>query len=478
MTPRIRPFAGLVLLSVLALATTNAQAQSREFQRAYTGNLPGQLVVNGDASTFNSSSANLGLGGQIEWAGLYWWGSLDPNGVSMTFPTQGQGSVLMKAPGVTYASVVASWVVPGDPYIAFANVTSLVRAGGMGTYQVANVAAYPGQDDHLGGWSLVVVNRDSTLPFRHISIYDGYREYGNGNAVSIPLQDFLTPLHGEVKAQTTFIALDGDAGKADEVAFNGNRLSNTLNPAGDFGNSTITRGGAAVTARNPSFGNTLGTDIDTFEVGSMLNNGAVNATATFAGASGETNFAALLGFQTTLYSPDIRAEKQALDLNGAPTRPGDILEYAVTIRNTETSLDGAIRVVMSDAIPANTTYVRESMTVVRTTTGAAPIGRLSDTVDTDVAAFDSGGNRIVVNLGSFATSNVGGTMGPGDTIEIRFRVTVDGAIDQTATVSNQASISFEGLTLSNTSSSALIVVNSTSPEGGPTNTMIVPVDTD
>jgi len=520
MSTYFRPLFGLILLSLFVLAGSRAQAQTRTFQRAFAGNLPGQLVVigntivgcdrarnpaatcdavengsdvptlandtvvtslvdiDGDAATFNSSSATLGIGGQVEWAGLYWWGSIDPTGATSTMPTPTQGNVLLKAPGGTYASVLSSWIVPGDPYVAFADVTAIVKAGGTGAYQVANIAAFPGRDDHLGGWSLVVVNRDSALPFRHISVYDGYQEYGNGNAVSVPLQNFLTPLIGEVNAQATFIALDGDAGKSDEVTFNGTPLTNALNPPGDFGNSTISKSGAVVSTRDPAFGNTLGTDIDTFDVGPLLNNGAINATATFAGASGETNFAVVMGFQTTLYSPDIRSEKQAVDLDGLPTRPGDTVEYTVAIRNTETSLDGAIRVVMTDVLPANTAYVRNSLNVSKTTTNAAPIGPLSDALDNDVGSYDAIRNQLTVNLGIFATPTVGGTMGPGDTIEIKFRVTIDPELDQTATVSNQATVTFEGLTLSNTANSALISVASNSPDGGSTKTPILPIDTD
>jgi uncharacterized repeat protein (TIGR01451 family) len=515
-----RPLFGLLLFSLFLIGGGHAQAQTRTFQRAFSGNLPGQLVVigntivgcdrarnpaatcdavengtdvptlandtvvtslidmDGDAATFNSSSATLGIGGQVEWAGLYWWGSIDPSGATMTVPTQAQGSVLLKAPGGTYASVLSSWIVPGDPYVAFADVTEIVKGNGTGAYQVANVVAFPGSDDHLGGWSLVVVNRDSALPFRHISVYDGYQEYGNGNAVTVPLQNFLTPLIGELNAQATFVALDGDAGKSDEVTFNGTRLSNTLNPTGDFGNSTISKSGAVVSTRNPAFGNTLGSDIDTFDVGALLSNGAINATATFAGATGETNFAAVMGFQTTLYSPDIRSEKQVADLDGAPTRPGDTLEYTVSIRNTDTSLDGAIRVAMTDVVPANTTYVTNSLKVTKTTTNAAPIGPLTDALDNDVGSYDAIRNHLRVNLGIFATPTVGGTMGPGDSIEIKFRVIVDPELDQTATVLNQAAVTFEGLTLSSTANSALISVASNSPDGGPTKIAILPIDID
>ena len=519
--PRSGRFGIAALTLVLGgLVGSQASAQSRAFQKVFTGNLPGQLVVmgnsivtcdrtvnsaadcnavetgagpptlnndqittafidiDGDAATFNSSAATLAVNGQIEWAGLYWWGSTDAEKATRVIDIAGRGSVLLKAPGGAYASVASSWLVPGDPYLAYADVTALVKAGGAGAYHVANVVTFGGSDDHLGGWSLVVVNRDDALPFRHISVYDGYQTYGGGTPVSVQFQDFLTPLIGPLNAQATFVALDGDASRVDAVTFNNAALVGPLNPLGDFGNSTITSGGVG-TARNPAFSNTLGTDIDTFDVSSLVTNGASSATATFSGESGETNFAALMGFQTTLYSPDIKADKSFVDVNGGETRPGDALEYTVLVRNEATAQDGAVQVVLTDLIPTNSSFVPGSLKVTATTADAAPVGPLTDAAGDDAGEYDAAAKQVTVRLGALATTLLGGTLSPSAAMTISFQVTVAPDLIRDTILSNLAKVTFKGLTLSQTAGSAVITVTSNSPvTGGPTTTPIKPTDTD
>lgn len=515
--------------ALLAVSVGPAHAQNRAFQRTFTKNLPGQLVILGnsvvtcdrgresaatcnavetgqgaptldndtvatafidideDATTFNSSAAQLQINGDVEWAGLYWWGSIDPVEATRTVDTAGRDSVLLRGPGAAaYASVASVWGANGEtlaggrlpPYLRFADVTAQVKAGGAGTYQVANVVTFAGQDDHLGGWALVVVNRDEALPFRHISLYDGYQNYGDANAVNIMLQDFLTPLQGPLDAQVTFIALDGDAGKNDSVAFNGQALTNALNPVNDFGNSTISRNGMNFAARTPAFPNTLGTDIDTYNVSTLITNGAASAMATFTALPGELNFATFIGFQTTLYSPEVEAEKTASDLNGGQTQAGDELEYVVTVRNGQSAQDTAVLVELEDVIPANTTYVPGSLALVSSVAGGPAVGPLTDAAGDDVGEYVAGTTRIRVRLGAGATAATGGALLPGQTTSVRFRVTINPALAQNTTISNQATISFQGLTLSQTANSAVITVTSSSPTGGPTTTPVIPRDSD
>lgn len=514
-------FAGICVLAVSLGGLHQAQAQSRAFQKVFSGNLPGQLMAVGnsvvtcdptrnpaatcaavetgagpptfdndtvttafididdDATTYNSSAATLAINGDIEWAGLYWWGSTDAAGATRTVDVAARNTVQFKVPGGAYAPVTSSWLVPGDPYVGYANVTALVKAAGAGAYQVANVVAFAGGDDHLGGWSLVIVNRDPALPVRHISLYDGYETYGNGDTVALQLQDFLTPLLGPLDAQATFIALDGDAGKGDGVSFNGTPLSNALNPVLDFGNSTISNRGLPFATRAPAFSNTLGTDIDTFDVSPLVLNGATNASATFSGGSGETNFAVLMGFQTTLYSPNIKADKTFSDVNGGETRPGDVLEYAVVVRNEATAQDGAAKVVLTDLIPTNSAYVPGSLKITATTVDAPPVGALTDVAGDDAGEYNAGLNQITVRLGAQATATLGGKLTPGTAMTVAFQVTIDPNLKVDTVVSNQATVTFEGLTLSQQAGSTVLTVTSNSPvTGGATTTPVTPTDTD
>ena len=64
-------------------------------------------------------------------------------------------------------------------YQAFADVTSLVQAGGGGSYTIANVQAGTGADRHAG-WSLVVAYQDISQPARNLTIFDGFAQVALG----------------------------------------------------------------------------------------------------------------------------------------------------------------------------------------------------------------------------------------------------------------------------------------------------------
>lgn len=107
---------------------------------------------------------------------------------------------------------------------------------------------------------------------------------------------------------------------------------------------------------------------------------------------------------------EIDATKTVVDLNGATVLPGDILEYTVTLTNTNGALSG---VVFSDLIPVSTTYVPGTL--------ASTIG----TVD------ESGDPLLVVDIGALA---------PAAVETITFRVTVDGGTPSGTVISNQGAV--------------------------------------
>jgi hypothetical protein len=140
------------------------------------------VYVNVDTATpglFNSSSADLALPSGVPasqsvlFAGLYWGGRS-----SDAFRNQ----VLLRAPGGGYSPLSGTLTGPVAPatsdtpesYQMFADVTPLVRAGGSGTYTVANIQADEGLDRDAG-WGLVVVVHDpSQTPSRNLSVFDGF----------------------------------------------------------------------------------------------------------------------------------------------------------------------------------------------------------------------------------------------------------------------------------------------------------------
>jgi uncharacterized repeat protein (TIGR01451 family) len=114
---------------------------------------------------------------------------------------------------------------------------------------------------------------------------------------------------------------------------------------------------------------------------------------------------------------------------GTDAVAGDILEYSVQVAN----LGGvpATGVVVTDAIPAGTTFVPGSI--------VGPASILSDFIGDDVGEYNAG--NVVVRIGDGATNVAGGSMQAGASLTVTFQVQVDGSAVGVG-VDNEASVSF------------------------------------
>jgi hypothetical protein len=423
---------------------------------ANINNVVPQVYVDADSNTntFNSSSAvlSVGSGSSILFAGLYWSGYQDGDHTQGALPNVDStaiGEVLFKTPTGTYVTVNASTlridyhsIFGGSAYSAFADVTSLVSGatGGSGTYFVGNIQTTPGYSvvGTTGNWSLLVVYGNSAQPTRSFSVFDGLAFAGGLGPVSIPIAGFKTPTVGSIDADLIISAQDGE-GAVDSVRINstssvtGTVVSDASAPDGDILNSRITFHGVDVTNRNPNAINTYGFDLRTVDVSSYLTNGQTS-TNFFVDPGADNLYMNLLAFSTTLYSADLTVTGTATDVNGGSLQAGDVVQYAFTVTNV--GQDNAIQSILRDVMPNFTTYVAGSLVVV----SGANTGAKTDATGDDTAFFDVANNRVVFNLGTGATTTVGGSLAPGATTVIRFRVTVDadaphlGVIQDTATV--------------------------------------------
>ena len=100
-------------------------------------------------------------------------------------------------------------------------------------------------------------------------------------------------------------------------------------------------------------------------------------------------------------APDLELAKSAVDLNGGPLDAGD--EVLFTVRVPNNGQDAARNVVVSDVIPAGTSYVPDSLTI-------------DDRPVTDVAGDDNGEvaatpARVVARLGTGANATAGDPIG-------------------------------------------------------------------
>jgi uncharacterized repeat protein (TIGR01451 family) len=442
---------GDILLVGNTLMSCSGNGNSCNRARNGTGNATNNndwnmqyVDIDGDGSTFNSSSASLTIppGASVVWAGLYWGGS----------STSGTRSVMrFSTPAAGYATVTASQLdVRGSAYQGFADVTARIQAGGSGTYTGADVRSTTGSN-RFAGWSLVVVYRNPADPPRNLVVFDGYAEVAPGAAVTIPVSGFVTPPGGAVNTRLGVVTYEGDEGyTGDSFSLNGTLLANGANPSTNFFNSSISDLGAHVTAKNPNYENQLGFDVDRIAANGVLPNGASSATIRLS-STDDRYYPGVVSFATDLYSPVLSGNnftKFVADLNGGAVTPGDELEYTIHVRNTGN--DGSAQTVVRDTIPAYTTYVAGSMQVL-----AGPnAGAKSDGTGDDQAEFDAGGNRVVIRVGTGANAATGGGLAPGQATSVRFRVRTNSPVPAGAVVSNQAVVDFNAAQLGTALSAA------------------------
>jgi uncharacterized repeat protein (TIGR01451 family) len=422
------------------------------------------IDVDSDATTFNSTTSDLSIpaGSTVLFAGLY-WGSIEP-----ATPCAACSQVLLKTPTsfgytVVNASVfdtALNGVLVG--YQAYADVTSLVSAGGSGTYTLANLQQEVGAtaNGDQSGWTLVVVYGNSSLPLRNLTVFDGFIFVAGGTTVNIPVSGFLTPLSGPVTTRLGVVTYDGDLGTAgDTFSLNGTNLSDAANPANNFYNSTVSEFGNNVTTRNPSYVDTLGFDLDHINVPSgILGNGATSATVTSVSPSGsEQYWLGVITFDTDLYVPIVTPNltKTATDVNGGQLVAGDILRWTISMSNT--GLDTATNLTLTDPIPSTVTYSPGSLVV----TSGANAGTKTDASGDDQAEYISSGTpRVVFRLGTGANSTTGGNLVYTASTALTFDTTVNSGLAAGTPIDNTATISYNGQTIGTTFAGAAAAATS------------------
>ncbi len=416
--------------------------------------------VDNDPTTFNSSQATLTVpaGATVLFAGLY-WGSVTTtpaqaaarNTVKFSTPASG-GYVSLTGTSLGTFNYTSNLPM-GSIYQSFADVTSLVQAAGGGTYAVANVQAAlrdaNGNLPYMGsyaGWSLVVAYSAPGVPERNLTVFDGYAvQQSSDSPLNIPISGFIAPPSGAVNAKVGVVAYEGDlAITGDSMALNSKQLSDAVNPANNFFDSVISNLGAYQTAKNPNYVNQMGFDAKLVQVPSgTIPNGATSATITLS-TSGDGYFPGVVTTAIDLYAPNLVDTKSVTDVTsgGSPraVAPGDVLQYTVNLTNS--GLDAAGNVVLTDPIPANTHYVPGSLQIV----SGANAGSKTDAAGDDQAEFNAAGNDVVFRLGAGANATSGGTLAINASTTISFEVQVNAGTPANTIVANQATTAFKGVT--------------------------------
>ncbi|WP_158657112.1 T9SS type B sorting domain-containing protein [Maribacter cobaltidurans] len=370
------------------------------------------IDIDSDPSTFSSSSAELNLTdpdcSQIRYAGLYWAGTY-PNERSTDGGAQFNGTprieewneIKFQIPGGAYVDLVADnnpdpvgeeddiildGYQPGNPgvfvkdapVICYKNITNLVRsnANPNGSYTAANIRATRGRRDgsSSAGWVMVIIYENPNESGKFISTFDGYASLsGSVGNVDVDVNGFRTlPAPFPVRARVGVGALEGDRGinndrffiRADlnsSSAFT--NLSTGFNPDNNFFNSTITTNGVQVPTRTPYGTNTLGTDLDIFNLNNpsetVLPNDETGATLRFT-STGDGYGPFLASFSVEIIEPNIVLEKRVEDIagndiTGQGVNLGQTLDYVLSFRNLGN--DDAVGYTIRDVLPVNTTFL-------------------------------------------------------------------------------------------------------------------------
>jgi uncharacterized repeat protein (TIGR01451 family) len=411
-------------------------------------------------SRFSRTSANLTLGTTggcgVIYAELFWGGNM----TAATPNYSKRDSVYLKTPVGGYvglkADILTNATIPFTGYYCYKDVTNLVRQGGTGTYWLANQVAQAASST-CGGWTLVVIYADPTLPLRNLTIFRGISAINATNPQNIPISGFFTPPSpAAVNLKLGVFSLEGDRGTTgDSLKFNGNpafgflSVSDSKNQINNAFNSTITNNTAEIT-RNPTYPNTLGIDEDIFvpdnSTKNYLLNSASSATIRMT-SSGDVYAPFMISTAIDVFEPLIEITKDVSDLNGGLVELGDTLKFNLKVVNKGN--DPATNVILHDSLYGAMNYVPNSLII---NTGANS-GIKTDAADGDQAEFAlvGGINFVKFRLGSGANNTTGGAMGITaatdslTTMEFKVTVTTDCQIFHcNPSLVNKAYVTFVG----------------------------------
>jgi gliding motility-associated-like protein len=252
-------------------------------------------------------------------------------------------------------------------FSAFAEVTDQIKAEGNTTYTLSEldltsvIPTYCPNGTNFGGWAIVIVYKDDTLPLNQVNIYDGLQHVPT--ALTIQL-DNLNVIDND-DAKIGFVAWEGDAGLSvnESLRVNGNLISNPpLNPATNAFNGTN------------SFTNQSGffnMDIDFYNIQNNIAIGDNSATVSLT--SGQ-DFVMINTIVTKLNSqlPDATVDINNVAITNCNER---IVEVDFTVHNQNST----------DVLPANTeisVYVNSTLVESLFTQNDIPIGGSEDRVTT------------------------------------------------------------------------------------------------
>ncbi|MFT3908238.1 MAG: DUF11 domain-containing protein [Ferruginibacter sp.] len=416
------------------------------------------------ATTTNSSSADLIMPAgtnTIRFARLYWGGRISPDSV-LAYPDTLRKIKIRKGTSGNYTSAIAPAsnvdsidLFTSIVYQSYVDITQFVNVNGAGTYTVADIPSTPGWTlggGEYAGWTIVVAYENHTQPYNSVRIYDGYAQVFNAGAATtlgITLNGLNVPASplSSNEAVLATMSWEGDANlyssdtnpAGDFIKLNDIFVSNAVNPVDNFWNGSISRNGVNVSTKNPNYANQLGIDIDEVNVGTGygIQPNDTSLRVEF-GTEADQYFPSVFTFTIRVKDPLVSLDKAVTDADGSGfVDPNEELTYVLSGSNTGTGV--ALNTIVIDTIPANVSYVPNTLEIVNGAGG--PTGLKTDAADADQALAGTANGREYVKffVGVGATGTHGGQLGlasDGGFI-VRFKVlagAIPGSIINTARV--------------------------------------------
>jgi uncharacterized repeat protein (TIGR01451 family) len=438
------PVVGTLAADACQQAASNVNDSSPDVY--WSADDPALGQVTADTATLASAARSTAVltvpaGATVTHAYLYWAAVNTSNvaGAQVTLERPG-------ASGFAPQTIAAqdSWLAgSNNAYQSFADITATVQQNGSGAYRVSGIDVAPfvnaDVDVLFGGWWIVVFYQLPSDPVRNLAVFDGLDVVKSGANVSATLSGFVVPNAG-FAGKLGVAAWEGDnQATGDSLYFNGAQLSDALNPANNFFNSTRSWLGKPVSVAGDlpqltgGAQSTAGVDLDVVDITPQLTQGQTSAPIK-ATTVGDTYF--LGGFVTSIstFSPDLSSStKTALDVNGGVLVPGDVLRYTITANNDGN--DAAVQTLVTDPLPTGVTYVAGSLTIDGVTK--------TDAAGDDQAEYTAATRTVTARLGTGANGTAGGTLAVGASSVVTFDVKVNAGV--TGSISNQGTLQAAGM---------------------------------
>ncbi|MFN3756567.1 MAG: gliding motility-associated C-terminal domain-containing protein [Flavobacterium sp.] len=327
------PFISLFSLNVLGQDISLYQQFNGRYDFTFIGNTlnTGENNVQAVLEILDSSAAELSLlpGQTLEKAYLYWAGSGTGD-----FEVELNGEIIKAERTFGVSQIVFG--SPRDFFAAFTDITDFVNENGYGTYTFSglDLSAFLPQHfigrTNFGGWAILLIYHDESLPLNQINVYDGLQIVPQ--VINISLSN-LNVIDND-DAKIGFIAWEGDSQLSvnENLTINGNILSQLpLNPPNNAFNSTNSVTGSTTL---------YNMDLDIYDIQNFIQPGDTSAEIQL------TSGADLVMINTVITKLNSQIPDAIITLNNYEIACGSLdLIINFTVTNLETA---------TNPLPANT----------------------------------------------------------------------------------------------------------------------------